>query len=164
MSRGLPEVPLDPTNATLLRRFLVDIREQIKQVRGAQSVPTGALNVTATGMAFAVLVQWTGGINAAGHYVYWSNTPNFSDAFGVDVGDSHQWTDFVGKDGITRHYWVVPYNKSGAKGQAAGPAKATTLTSGTAVTPPTPPPPTQAQTYNTSVDQLVPRTPRFTKT
>lgn len=162
MQRGIPEVPLLVTSKIIdrdgrqhivlrdspeLRRFLVDMRQIVKSLQGSKSIPTIPSNLVATALGFGVIVQWTRSVDADFHQVLWATQPTIINANVVDVGNSAQWTDYIGQSGITRYYWVRAVNSAG-RSTELGPAKATTLAAGTGVAPPPPPPPAQQQVTN----------------
>ncbi len=131
-------VPLDPQ----LRRVLVDLREQVIQLRQRQAIPDAPTNVKATAQAFANLVQWTRSSDADYYEVLHATTPALTDPHlqTTDVGNSALWQDKIGNSGIKKFYWVRARKRTGATSLEVGPVTATTLTSATGVTPPAPPP------------------------
>jgi hypothetical protein len=139
--RGIPEVPLniDPQH----RRFLVDLREMVVQLRENQSPPTVPTNFTVTAQGFQNLLQWTRSINADFFEVLWSSSPLLSSAVVVPVGNAQSWVDSIGQVNIKRYYWVRAAKNTGPRSVEVGPVIATTLASGTGVTPPRPPVPSQ---------------------
>jgi hypothetical protein len=139
--RGVPEVPLDAPS----RDWLVELRQNVVDLRGTLAVPNAPSNFKATALAFAVLLQWTRGQNSDGTQVLWNSTPTLAGANIIDVGGSAQHVDYVGNTAITRFYWVRSYDSqaptsSPSTSSAVGPLSATTLASGVGVTPPAPPP------------------------
>ena len=157
--RHVPEVPLDPTNSGQLRRFLVDMREVVHSLVTPVQTAQAPSNLMPTAQAFAVLLQWTRGANAVGTEVLWNSTPTLNGAAIVDVGNSAQWTDYVGKNGITRFYWVRSYGVDNKRSIETGPVSATTLASGTAVAPPVPPIASQQMALDTTRGYVVPKHP-----
>lgn len=142
--RGIPEVPLDPTDpksAEQVRQFLRDIRQAVVDLRGPKSPPTVPTNFKVTPLAFGNLLQWTRGVNADGTEVLWNSTASLAGAVVIDAGSGNQHVDYVGNSGIKRFYWVRSYDAHApVRSIEAGPLAGTTLASGTGVTPPAPPP------------------------
>jgi hypothetical protein len=142
--RGIPEVPLDLTSHEELRRFLVDVRQTVVDLRGPKSPPTPPSNLKATAMAFAVLLQWTRGQNSDCTEILWNDKPTLNGAKVIDQGSSVQYVDYIGAAGVTRYYWARScQDVAGVTGLEVGPVSATTLAAGAQVPFPTPPPPAQ---------------------
>jgi hypothetical protein len=135
---------------------LQDLRQVVVGLRESIVPPTVPTNLQVTAQAFANLVQWTRSINADFYEVLWSSTPNIGAAIIVNVGNSAQWTDPVGQSAITRFYWVRAGKNTGARSEEVGFKSATTLASGTGVTPPKPPPPSQNQALNQRTGRIEP--------
>jgi hypothetical protein len=150
-------VPLDPQ----IRRVLVDMREQITQLRQRQAIPDPPTNVKATAQAFANLVQWTRSSDADYYEVLHALTPSLKDTHlqTTDVGNSALWQDKVGNSGVQKFYWVRARKRTGASSLEVGPANATTLTSATGVTPPAPPPASNVLTTDQSTGRVIPGGP-----
>jgi len=146
--RGIPEVPLNPTDpgsAEQMRRLLVDIRQGVIDLRGPKSPPTPPSNFKATAMAFAVLLQWTRGLNTDCTELLWNSKPTLNGAVVIDQGGSQQYVDYIGAASVTRFYWVRScQDVAGIVGREVGPVSATTLASGTSTPFPAPPPPAQS--------------------
>ena len=161
IKRHLPEVPIDFGKNQGERGIVVELRQAVLDLRGPQEAPTAPTNFKATALAFAVLLQWTRGVNSDGTHVYWNTVPSLSGAVLVDVGASNQHVDFVGKDGVTRYYWVQSYDSHSQfhanSSVEVGPQAATTLAAGTGVVPPTPPPAGQQTVTNTNTGQTIDR-------
>jgi hypothetical protein len=143
----LPEVPLDPLHpgsAEQMRQLLIGLRQAVLDLRGPVNVPTPPSNFKATPLDFAVLLQWTQGINADGTEVLWNTQPTLVGANVIDVGRSVQHVDYVGNVNVKRFYWIRSYDAHApTRSREVGPLAAMTLASGTGVTPPTPPPASQ---------------------
>ena len=154
-ARGIPEVPMGLDQG--LRRHLVDMREVVLQLREAMSPPTIPSNLKVTSQAFSNLVQWTRSINADFFEVLWASTPNLQQANIVNVGNSAQWVDQIGNNGITRFYWVRAVKTTGPRSLEVGPQSGTTLASNSGVTPPAPPPPSQQVVKQPQFNRPVPR-------
>lgn len=106
-TRGIPQVPLDPTNATSLRRFLVDVREQLIDLRGTQtSPPTSAtLVVTASsGLFTSTIVPNAGAQVAVAYYLEVASsaafTPDVTTVY--TVGSTNQLQLNLGN--VTRYF------------------------------------------------------------
>ena len=165
VQRGIPEVPLDPTNpksAEEVRQFLVNLRQTVVDLRGPKHTPTAPSNFKVTPMAFANLLQWTSGVDADGTNVFWNSKPTLSGAVQVDVGGSQQHVDYVGNSGVTRYYWIQSYDAHSQFHSSVsievGPLSGATLASGTGVNVPPPPPSGQQQVMQTTTGQTVSKT------
>lgn len=156
--RGVPEVPqqsirvITGKDGTVHRvseltpqhqQFFVDIREQLLQLRQRQAVPDPITNLKATGQAFSNLIQFTRSADADYYQVLHALTPSLLDPLLqiTDIGNSALWVDHVGQNSIQKFYWVRARKRTGPTSLEAGPVNATTVASGTGVTPPPPPPP-----------------------
>jgi len=150
--RGISEVPLDPVDpksSEQMRRFLSDIRQAVVDLRGPKSPPTPPSNFKATAMAFAVLLQWTRGLNSDCTELLWNSTPTLAGAVVIDQGGSQQYVDYIGAPSVLRYYWVRScQDVAGIVGREVGPVSATTLASGSSTPFPTPPPPGQSITID----------------
>jgi hypothetical protein len=161
--RGIPEVPMLPTKSIVdrngqthqvmsdtvqLRRWMVDMREQMIALRASQNPPGLPSNLKVTPQAFSNLVQWSRGVDADFHEVLWNTSPTVINATVVNVADSAQWTDNVGQAGVKRYYWVRSHKNTGSRSLEVGPQSGTTLAAGTGVAPPTPPPQGVQQVIN----------------
>jgi hypothetical protein len=157
-TRGIPEVPMpsirritDKNGKThevsefteQHRTFLVDIREQILQLRKRQTVPDAPSNFKATGQGFNNLIQFTRSADADYYEVLHALTPSLMDPQlqVTDIGNSAIWTDHLGQPNITKFYWIRARKRTGASSLESGPVKATTVASNVAVPVPPPPPP-----------------------
>jgi hypothetical protein len=148
--------PLDPQ----LRRVLVDMREQLLQIRQRQTVPDAPTNLKATGQAFSNLIQWTRSSDADYYEVLHALTPALTDPHlqTTDVGNSALWIDHVGQTAIKKFYWVRARKRTGASSLEIGPVNATTVASATGVNPPTPPPPSNILVTDRSTGRVIPYT------
>lgn len=159
--RHLPEVPIDFGKNIQERQFVVELRQQVEELRGPREAPSAPTNFVVTPLAFANLLQWTRGVNADGTHVYWNTTPTLAGAVLVDVGLSQQHVDLVGNTGITRYYWVQSYDSHSQFHESGsievGPLKGTTLAAATGVTPPAPPPQGQRMTTQAKTSQTIDR-------
>lgn len=140
------------------RRFLVDLREQVVQLRLRQAVPDTPTNLKATGQAFQNLVQWTRSGDADYYEVLHATTPSLLDVNlqTTDVGNSAMWQDRVGDTGVQKFYWVRARKRTGASSLEVGPVDATTVASATGVTPPTPPPPSNILVIDKTTGRVIP--------
>jgi plastocyanin len=168
--RGIGEVPTEvvsltkdsqgnvKVNSSQLRRFLVDVREQVLQLRQRTSLPGSPTNLRATAQSFQNLVQWSRTADADYYEVVSALKPNLSDPSAVttDVGNSVSWTDNVGNHSITKYYWVRARKLTGSSSPNVGPVSATTLAAGTGVTPPSPPPPAQILVLDRISGRVIP--------
>lgn len=148
--------PLDPQ----LRRALVDMREQLLQLRKRLTVPDPITNLKATAQAFSNLIQWTRSADGDYYEVLHALTPALNDPHlqTTDVGNSALWLDHVGQSGIKKFYWVRTRKRTGASSLEVGPVNATTLISATGVTPPVPPPPSNILVLDKSTGRVIPYT------
>lgn len=173
--RGIQEVPQQSTirivgkdgtvhNVSVLtpqhQQFMVDMREQVLQMRQRLTIPDIPTNLRATGQAFSNLIQWTRSSDADYYEVEHSLTPSLSDPQLqiTAVGNSAQWVDHVGNSGIKKYYWVRARKYTGATSREAGPANATTVVSATGVTPPPPPPPANILVRDATTGRVIPYT------
>lgn len=172
-TRGLREVPR-PSVRTIVdakgvthkvaefteehRNFLVDLREQIIQLRNRQAAIGPPTNPVATAQAFSNLFQWTRTTEADYYEVLHSTTPNINDAQIVDVGNSALWVDHVGNVGIKKFYWVRGRRHTGGASTETGVVSATTLAAATGVTPPLPPPPSDIIIVDRATGRQIPYT------
>lgn len=140
--------------------FLMDLREQILQMRQRLTIPDAPTNVKATAQAFSNLVQFTRSSDADYYEVLHSPTPSLKDpALQVSpIGNGASWVDHVGNAGVTVFYWVRARKNTGATSLEVGPAKATTLAAAAGVTPPTPPPPSNIIVTDQSTGRQIPYT------
>lgn len=136
---NIPEIPLDPSISSSLRAALEAMRNTI-QVLQAAVAPRPPSNLVVTPVDFGNIIQFTRS-DAHEYLLYVSTTGSLADATVRPIGDIAQYTDYVGKSGITLTYWVAA--KSGELiSDPTGPKSGTTLASGVAATVPTPPPAT----------------------
>lgn len=155
--RGIPEVPMDVTSAAEMRRFLVDMRQTVVDMRGPLQPPGIPSNFKATALAFAVLLQWTRGLHADGTEILWNLTPNLATATVIDAGSSSQHIDYVSNT-TKRFYWVRSYdNHSPTRSVEVGPLGVTPAASGTVVATPTPPPAGSSLTKDSTSNRIVDR-------
>jgi len=148
-------IPIDPDHAG----FLQDVRELVLTLRSTQAAPPPPSNLKVTPQAFANTIQWTRSSDADYYELLWSSTPTLANSLIIDVGNSAEYTQYVGQVGIKRYYWIRACKRSSsAKSVEVGPAAGTTLAAGTGVTPPTPPPPAQIIVVNSATGQNVPIT------
>jgi hypothetical protein len=153
--RGIPEVPLDITSKEEMRRFLIDMRQTVVDLRGPTQPPAPPTNFKATALAQAVLLQWTSGLHADGTEVLWNTTPTLATATVIDAGSSAQHVDFVSNT-TKRYYWVRSYdNHSPLRSVEVGPQAMTPQAAGTSVATPTPPPAGQQLTTDTTSGRIV---------
>lgn len=140
--------------------LLVDMREQILQMRQRLTVPDIPSNPKATGQAFSNVIQWTRSSDADYYEVEHSLTPSLSDPNLqiTAVGNSAQWVDHVGNSGIKKFYWIRARKYTGASSREAGPVNATTQASAAGVSPPTPPPPSNILVVDKTTGRVVPYT------
>jgi len=155
--RGVPDVPmLDVRKITdnkgvthnviadspQLRRFFMDVREQLLQTRNRLAVPDAPTNFKATAQAFSVYLAWTTSADADYYEVLVSPSASTKDVNmrTVDVGNSGRWVDNVGNSGVQRWYWVRARKLSGGISTETGPVTATTLAAATGSAQPAPPP------------------------
>ena len=157
-TRGVPEVPLGLAPA--LQAHLQDVREVLLQLRATQAPPSVPQNVQVTPQAFGNTLQWSRSVNADYYEVLHSTTPNIANATVVNVGNSASYTDTVGKNGIQKWYWIRAHKLTGPRSLETMPVSATTLASGTAVTPPTPPPSSRVIVQNQQFNRKEPQDPR----
>ena len=160
IARGVPEVPTKLDNGPQHRRFLVDMREQVLQLRGRLAVPPNPSNLRATAQGFAILIQWTQS-NDADYYELLKSPNgqmNSSTLQTIDVGNCSSYTDYVGQAGITYFYWLRARKSTGSASANVGPVSATTLAAGTGVTPPPPPPPANILVVDSATGLAVPYT------
>jgi hypothetical protein len=156
--RGIGEVPMDLTSHEQLRRFLIDIRQTVVDLRGPTTPPTAPTNFKVTPLAVAVLLQWTRGLNADGTEVLWNTSTSLSGATVIDAGSGNQHVDYVSNSTQKRFYWVRSYDAhSTSRSIEAGPLAATPMASGSSVTPPTPPVAGQGTTTDTTTGRTVDR-------
>lgn len=178
--RGLPEVPMPNIRVITERdakgnvvnthrvaefteehrRFLVDMREQVLQLRQRTAVPDAPTNVKATGQAFSNLVQFTRSGDADYYEILSARTPSLKDPNlqTNSIANSASWVDHVGQTGIKVFYWVRARKNTGATSLEVGPVNATTVASAAGVTPPTPPPPSNIIVTDQSTGRQVPYT------
>lgn len=152
--RGIREVP--PDIDVNLRNFLLDVRQAVTDIYNPKQGLITPTNFTGTAIAQGAHLQWTRS-NGDYYEILWSEDGTLKNANVVDVGDSAQWTDFVGNAAHTRWYWARSARTAGEKSIEAGPAKVTTLAAGTNVTPPVPPPSGSTITSNPTTQNLGPR-------
>ena len=156
--QGVSEVPLhiDPQ----LRQFLLQVRQQLVSTSGPQKPPAVPSNVTATALPLAILIQWSRGDAGDGHEVLWNTTANAATAHVVDVGNSAQWTDFIGVAGVARFYWVRSYTLAGIRSRESNSVTATSQTTAGAGATPTPPIASQKMVKELATGRLVPERSR----
>lgn len=138
-TRGLPEVPLgiEPQ----LRRFLIDLRQTVHDLRGPQAPPATPTNFKVTPEALANLLQWTPVADADYHVILWNTVPSLTNAFvAASLVAGGQYVDYVGQANVKRWYWIRAHRFTGSRSTETPAQAGTTLAAGTAVAPPTPPP------------------------
>lgn len=151
--RGIREVPQGVSEE--VRGFLEDVRENILSLRTNQAPLAGPTNFNVTPMPFGNTVQWTRSVDADYYEIWWNTSPSLNGAQTQGVGDSGQYIDTVGKDGVTRYYWVRARKYNGASSVIVGPKSGTTLAATPGVTPPTPPPPSHILVVDTGTGRSV---------
>lgn len=156
--RGIPEVPMDVTSREEMRQFLINLRQTVVDLRGPTTAPSAPTNLRATPLAFAVLLQWTRGVNADGTELLWNTSPSLSGANVIDVGSGNSHTDYVSNATQKRYYWVRSYDaQSPSRSIETGPVNATPLAAASSVVPPAPPPISQGAAHNSITGQVVDR-------
>ena len=148
--------PLDPQ----LRRALVDIREQVLQMRKRLAVPDSITNLKATAQAFSNLIQWTRSGDGDYYEVLAAPSASLLDPHlrTIDVGNSAQYLDHVGQANIKAFYWVRARKRTGQSSLETGPVFATTLGSAAGITPPPPPPPANILVLDKNTGRVIPYT------
>lgn len=160
--RGVGELPINGTLSRFERRILGDIRQNQNAQVQAQVPPRVPVGLKVTAQAFSNLVQF---VRTDGDYyeVLWSNTPDISKAVLVNIGSSQHWTDNVGQSGVKRFYWVRAVRALASRQAIRSPVtasvSATTLASGTGVTPPPNPTTADQQVLDYTTGKIVPNLP-----
>lgn len=140
--RGIPEVPMLSSSDPELRRFLVDLRQSVLNLRPTQTPLSSPTNLQVTPQDRANLIQFTRSANADFFELLWSLSNDISKAQIVNILTSNSHLDWIGQAGVTRFYWVrAGYFTSSIRSNPVGPISGTSLGVGTAVNFPTPPPP-----------------------
>jgi hypothetical protein len=154
--RGITEVPIKlNVNDSQLRRLLVDLREQVVELRKAQAPLAQPTNLKGTALAFAALIEWTRVTNADYYEVLWNSSGTLKTAVVQAVGDSQRWIDNVGQTAIKRYYWVRARRYNGASSLPAGAVIVTTLAAAAGVAPTAPPPAGHIQITNQATGHIV---------
>jgi hypothetical protein len=156
LTEGISDVPVDiDPKDPMFRRLLISLRNTVVQLRSAQAPMAAPSNFRGTALAFAALIEWTRITNADYYEILWNTTANLKTATVQGVGDSQRWVDNVGKDAITRYYWVRARRFSGAKSTETGPAVVTTLAAATGTAPKQPPVPGHIQVTDQRTGHIV---------
>lgn len=125
------------------RRFLVELRKSVEQMRGTLAPPSLPSNLKVTPQAFGNLIQWSRGTGSDYHEVLWNTVPTIINAHVIPVMNGAQWTDNIGQTGVKRYYFVRGVKQVAPHAYTrtieVGPIAGTTLASNAGVTPPTPP-------------------------
>lgn len=156
MARGIGEVPTvlkidDPQ----LRTLLVNMREQLVNLRASQSPLPVPTNPKVTPIAFANLIEWTRVTNADYYEVLWNATPELKTATVQAVGDSQRWVDNVGQVGVKRYYWVRARRYTGSRSAETQSLSGITLASAAGVNPLPPPPPGHIQVLDAGTGRKI---------
>jgi len=156
--RGIPEVPLTGWPSNQHRDLIINLREQLLQLRQRQAVPDAPTNLKGTAQAFSALIQFTRSADADYYEVLHAIKPNLTDpsVTSVDIGNSASWVHQVGNVGIANFYWVRARKTTGASSLEVGPIAVTTLGSAAGVTPPAPPPPANILVLDKSTGRVIP--------
>jgi hypothetical protein len=148
--RGVPEVPMLPDLHPQVRRFLVDLRQSVLNLRPSQAPLLAPTNLTVTPQDRSNLILFTRSANADYFEILWNSTPNLNGAQVLNITTSNQYHDWIGQVGVARYYWVRAryFSNSQIISPNVGPVSGTTLAVGTAVNFPNLPPPSQQQSRN----------------
>lgn len=140
--QGLQSLPVkfDPKKDWgTVRMVLLSMQSNIADMQGVLTTPRRPQSITATAAAFANIIRFVK-TNGDRYELMMGPTANLKDAYLVDIGDTGYFVDYIGKDAITRYYWVRSVNIIGSHtrvySEYLGPVSATTLTVAGAVAPP----------------------------
>ena len=142
-TRGVPEVPMLPDLHPEVRRFLVDLRQSIINLRPTQTPLTAPTNLTVTPQDRSNLILFTRSANADYFEILWNSTPSLNGAQVLNITSSNQYHDWVGQVNVKRFYWVRAryFTNPSIISVETGPVAGTTLAVGSAVNFPNLPPP-----------------------
>ena len=114
--------------------------------------PNRVTNLTATGKAGGIIVQFTRSDGDC--YILYTNlTPEISGAVRIDLGLANEYSDEIGQATVTKYYWVKA-KKGQMESALAGPVSAVSLALGTAIVFPTPPPAAQQPTKSDETQEI----------
>ena len=157
-ARNIGEIPATLDGGPQHRRVMVDMREQILQLRQRLAVPDAPTNLKIVAQAFSNLVQFTRSADADYYEVLHAPTSSLLDPAlqTADIGNTSTWIDHVGNVGIKVFYWVRARKRTGASSLEVGPVSATTLAAAAGVTPPSPPPPANIIVMDQTTGRRIP--------
>lgn len=154
--QGIPEVP-GTNDWAGLRRHLVEMRQAMLRLQGSVIPPDQVNNLKATAQAGAVIVHFTRSDGDA-YVLYWNTTPSMNGATRIDLGLANSYVDEIGKEDITRYYWVK-VKKGQMESAVSGPVSAKTLALTATITPPVPPPGSRQPARSDETGQVEPGRP-----